>query len=220
MVTRQGKRAYRSTLRGRHAEQTRESILTAARTLLREHGYEGMTVRAVAQSAGVAEQTVFAAVGPKTAIVAELIASVAASVDSQDLITALTATSDPAARLALVARLTRRIYDTLRDELALFDGAAVLSPELAEAHHERGQERRNRQSWLVDELATAGALPTRLTRRHALDVLWALTGSALYTMLVVEQGWPSDRYEAWLTEQLTFALLADDGTQQGCNPSP
>ena len=46
------KRAYQSPTRQRQADETRTRIAAAARKLLEEHGYAGMTMEAVAQKAG------------------------------------------------------------------------------------------------------------------------------------------------------------------------
>jgi len=54
-----------------------------------------------------------------------------------------------------------------------------------------------RVGWLRSGLDAAGAR----------DVLWALTGSELYRMLVVERGWSSDRYQWCLADTLIAGLL-------------
>ncbi len=66
------KRAYNSSRRKEQALQTRRQIVEAARNLFFERGYAGATIDAIAQSAGVATETVYAAFGSKRAILSRL----------------------------------------------------------------------------------------------------------------------------------------------------
>src|SRR5580693_6965427 len=67
------KRVYDSPARQRQADETRRRIADAARKLLEEIGYAGMTIPAVAKAAGVAVPTVYAIFGSKKGIVSELL---------------------------------------------------------------------------------------------------------------------------------------------------
>jgi len=65
------KRAYNSSRRKEQALQTRRQIVEAARSLFIARGYAGATIEAIAQEAGVAPETVYAAFGNKRAILAK-----------------------------------------------------------------------------------------------------------------------------------------------------
>jgi AcrR family transcriptional regulator len=67
------KRPYQSPTRQRQADETRSRIAAAARKLLEEHGYAGMTMEAVAQEAGVAVATVYSVFGSKTRVLSEIL---------------------------------------------------------------------------------------------------------------------------------------------------
>ena len=56
---------YRSGLRTEQARATRRAVVEAAHHLLVERGYQGTTIDAVAERAGVSRKTVFTAVGGK-----------------------------------------------------------------------------------------------------------------------------------------------------------
>ena len=60
---------------------------------------------------------------------------------------------------------------------------------------------------MIDYLAQAGRLRPGVDAARAREILWALTGRELYTMLVVERDWGPDRYEEWLADLLVSALL-------------
>jgi AcrR family transcriptional regulator len=59
------RRAYHSPLRAGQAQQTRRRVLESARRLFVEHGYNGTTVAAVADHAGVSPDTIYLSVGGK-----------------------------------------------------------------------------------------------------------------------------------------------------------
>src|SRR3954453_11154070 len=59
------KRQYSSTLRARHASDTKAQVLAAAAELFQESGWSGTTVAAIAKRAGVAVETVYSGFGSK-----------------------------------------------------------------------------------------------------------------------------------------------------------
>jgi hypothetical protein len=48
---------------------------------------------------------------------------------------------------------------------------------------------------------------TRNRRSSVRDVLWTYTAIELYELLVVERGWPLDRYADWIAQAITAALV-------------
>jgi AcrR family transcriptional regulator len=69
----ESKRPYRSPMRQRQAQETRQRILGAARELLTTQGYVGMTMEAIGEAAEVSPKTVAAVVGYKREILAEIV---------------------------------------------------------------------------------------------------------------------------------------------------
>jgi hypothetical protein len=51
-------------------------------------------------------------------------------------------------------------------------------------------------------------LRPRLRERDAGDIIHALLSPEMYRLLVVDRGWPPERYETWLTGTLVDQLLA------------
>ena len=62
---RPARRQYSSSLRARHAADTKAQVLTAAAELFQESGWSGTTVSAIAKRAGVAVETVYSGFGSK-----------------------------------------------------------------------------------------------------------------------------------------------------------
>jgi AcrR family transcriptional regulator len=202
------KRPYHSRVRQRQAEETRQRILEAARSLFESHGYAVTTLEAIAEIAEVSPKTIAAVFGSKHALLAEVINPDAFSAPVQQLIEELRATEDPSRRLSLVARLTRQAYEPLASSLELLRTASAVAPELADLAQQVEVRRRQNQARLTVSLCDQGMLTPFLSFEEATDVLWALTSYDLYRMLVVEQSWEPERYETWLAQLLIEHLLA------------
>lgn len=201
------KRVYRSRARQRQAEETRRRILAATRELFASRGYAGTTVEAIAELADVSPKTITAVFGSKRTLLAELINPDAFSSQVQQLIVDLRQAPEPAQRLALVAQITRQAYEPLVSELEFLRTAGAVAPELAELARQIEERRRQNQTRLIAYLQELDKLRRGLSFEEAADVLWALTSYSLYRMLVVDQGWEPERYEAWLGQALIEQLL-------------
>ena len=201
------KRPYHSHVRQRQAEETRQCILAAARSLFESHGYAATTLEAIAEIALVSPKTIAAVFGSKRTLLAEVINPDAFSTPVQQLIEELRATEDPSRRLSLVAQITRQAYEPLVSELELLRTAGAVAPELADLAQQVEARRRQNQTRLITSLHEQGLLRPGLPFEEVADVLWALTSYDLYRMLVVEQGWEPVRFETWLAQILIQNLL-------------
>lgn len=205
-----GRRAYKSPVRQRQATETRRRIVEATRQLLETEGYAGMTIEAVAGQAEVSVQTVYAVFGSKTGILAELLNQATFGADYEDTVRQTLEERDPETRLRGAARIARQIHDAQRAGFDLLRGAGVVAPELARLEQERERIRYEREEQMVASLRGAKRLRQELSYRAARDILWTLTGSEVYRMLVRERGWSSQRYQDWLADTLVRSLLSPD----------
>jgi AcrR family transcriptional regulator len=201
------RRPYHSPARQRQAEQTRARILDAARELFRSAGYAATTMDAVASAAGVSAKTVEAAFGSKRGMLAALVDPLATAGPPRDLVDRLRAADGGPARLRLVAELSRRAYEASLPEFELMRDAAAIAPEIAAAARQVDSRRRAHQVRLVGYLRDGGSLREDLAPDEATDIIWTLTGYDVYRALVVERGWPADRYQAWLASTLAASVL-------------
>jgi AcrR family transcriptional regulator len=196
------KRGYRSRLRAERAADTRERIITAARELFASHGFEAATVAAIAESAGVAEPTVYATFGSKRAIMAALLARTELDAQAPAWFEKISNEPDPATKLDLFAAWSRTIFTTSQDlAVAVHRGAAF-----AELREEAEHHRRQAIDDLIATLDAAGALRHDLPVKQAADRAWILTGPELY-LLATTCGWTPSRYQRWLAELLRDQLL-------------
>ena len=205
------KRPYHSRVRQRQAEETRQRMLKAARSLFESQGYAATTLEAIAELAEVSPKTLGAVFGSKRALLAEVINPEAFSTHVRQLIEELRATADPSRRLSLVAQITRQAYEPMASSLELLRTAGAVAPELADVARQIEARRRQNQARLIASLSEQGALRPGLSFEEATDVLWALTSYDLYRMLVVERGWKPARYETWLAQLLIQHLLQPGG---------
>jgi AcrR family transcriptional regulator len=201
------RRAYKSLTRQRQAHETRQRIVEATRQLLETEGYAGMTIEAVARQAEVSVQTVYAVFGSKTGILAELLNQTTFGADYEDTVRQTLEEKDPETRLRGAARIARQIHDARRAGFDLLRGAGVVAPELAQLEQERERIRYEREEAMIASLRDARRLRPGLSYRAARDILWMLTGSDVYRMLVRERGWSSLKYQDWLAETLVRSLL-------------
>jgi AcrR family transcriptional regulator len=201
------KRAYHSRVRQRQAEETRRRILEAARSLFESRGYAATTLDAIAELAEVSPKTLGAVFGSKRALLAEVINPDAFSTPVQQLIEEVRTTEDPSRRLLFVAQITRQAYESRTRSLELLRTAGAVASELADLAQQVEARRRQNQARLVVSLREQKVLTPFLSLEEATDVLWTLTSYDLYRMLVVEQRWEPERYQAWLAQLLGQQLL-------------
>jgi AcrR family transcriptional regulator len=203
------RRPYHSPVRKQQAEQTRERILAAAREKFRSAGYAASTLEAIAVGAQVSTKTVEAAYGSKRGILSALVDPLASAGPPRELVEKIRGTDDPAGRVRLVAELSRRVYQDWTPEFELLRGAVAVAPAIAAVARQIEGRRRNNQSRLVAYLAERGALRAGLAPEEAIAIIWALSSYDMYRSLVAEQGWPPERYQAWLSDILIASVLAD-----------
>ncbi|QHS53046.1 TetR/AcrR family transcriptional regulator [Edaphobacter sp. 12200R-103] len=201
------RRAYESPTRQRQADETRRKIASAARQLLVDAGYAGMTIPAVARAAGVAVPTVYAIFGSKKGIVAELLDEARFGDGYQALIGEVRKVTDPIAMLDFPPRFARQIYEAEIPVEDLLRGAGMVAPELAAVEDERNCQRYDSQLMVIEALEQGKLLRPGLDRDAARAVLWSLTSREIFRMLVRERGWTPAAYEAWLAEALRRELL-------------
>jgi len=207
------KRLYRSPRREAQAERTRQTILDAARRLFVAQGYGGTTMETIAQGAGVAVQTVYAAFGSKRHMLIALLDRMAAEADLPRLEHELTAAGgDTSRQLRELLAFTGRFYASGRDLIDLARTVSGAEPDLA-LMWRTGEDRRYRaHAVLIDQWVRAGHLSAAVAR-SAHDLLWALTGPDVFRLLCIERRWSQKRRieeVAHLLESVLAVKSSDD----------
>lgn len=207
------KRRYNSSRRKLQAQATRRQIVEAARLLFTERGYTGTTIDAIAQQAGVATETVYAAFGSKRAILARLFS--VSLVGDEDLTPLL---ERPGPQTVFRERDQRRqIFMFAQDISTIMARVAVLfevartaastEPEIAELLKHLLKERLSAMQVFVERISTNGPFRDGLTSSQAAETVWVISSAEVFRLLTVDRGWSGEQYAAWLGETLARLLL-------------
>jgi AcrR family transcriptional regulator len=213
MTKRVKPRSYHAPRRQEQARRTRRAILDAAGGLFVERGYAATTMSAVAEAAGVALDTVYAAVGPKPVLFRLLVETAISGSEEpvpaleRDYVRAIRAEPDPARKLALYAQAVGRIQQRLAPLVQVLQQAAAGDAELRALWQAIADRRAANMRLFAAELAATGGLRPGLSVEEAADVLWSTNSPELYLLLVGQRGWDPDRYQQWLADAWQRLLL-------------
>jgi hypothetical protein len=87
------------------------------------------------------------------------------------------------------------------------DAARRQDADLEEAWQDRMERRRSLYGRTVRRLEAEGALAAGLSRKDAVDLIWALLGPRVHEDLVSGRGWSARRYGTRMRTVLRSALL-------------
>lgn len=207
------KRSYDSSARRKAALATRQLILDSARNVFLEKGYAAATMPAIAQAAGTAMDTVYAAVGKKASLFRLLIEIAISGSDrsvpaeERDYVRAIRAEADAARKLQLYAGALRVIQPRLAPLFRVLQGAAPLDPELDALWQGISQRRAKNMRLLAKDLAATGRLRPGLSVARAADIIWSMNSPEFYLLLVEQRGWSPKEFESWLANAWIRLLL-------------
>ena len=202
------KRRYKSLVRERQADDTRQRIVEVARRLLRSEGYDGMTIEGIARQAEVSAQTVYATFKSKTGILIALLNQSMFGLEYDEVVHEALNANDPETRLRLAANVARQLRSAQSAAFDLMRGAGVVAPQLAKLAQQRERLRYEKEESMISFLRNAAALRPGLSHKTARDIFWMLTGGDVYRMLVRERGWSPQKYQNWLADTLVHSLLS------------
>lgn len=197
-------RRYRSTLRTHQAANTRHAVTTAAQRLFEQRGFGATTIAAIANEAGVSQQTVYAAFGNKGALLRAIVQQMEESAEAAKWRERIAETSDPKQLLGAFAHWSRAFFEASSPSFSIAHEAAA---ELAELAAQGDRHRRAALQSIIGRLDAQQALRADLSTQQAVDRAWLLTGVQTYLMATQGCGWAPAEYADWLAETLTTQLL-------------
>ena len=195
----------------------RSAVVEAARTLFLERGYGATTIEAISAVSDVPPATVYRLFSSKRGILKALLdVSIvgddeAAPLADRPHVRSLFADPDPTSQLAGLVGITAQVNSRTGPIYRILVSAASSDPDAAGLLDELTRQRHEGQSRIARSLARAGALRPKLRERDAADIIHALMSPEVYGLLVIDRGWPSERYERWLTAILIDQLLVPAG---------
>jgi TetR/AcrR family transcriptional regulator, regulator of autoinduction and epiphytic fitness len=198
--------------RAERAQHTRRRMLDSARELFISDGYAATTMERIADTAGVAVQTLYYTFRTKGQLLCEVVETTAAG-DGETVPVA----QRPWVRDMLTARSGPRMLALAVEHGAdIFVRAAPLWPVVTAAtadpyveHYWRrvAADRRAGQARMVARLAELGVLRPGLEPDRATDLVVVLFGHDVFRSLVTQAGWSVPEYKAWLLTTLAQQLL-------------
>ncbi|MBG0819628.1 TetR/AcrR family transcriptional regulator [Planomonospora sp. ID91781] len=198
------------------ARSTRARITAAAIDLFTTAGYTTTSIAAIADKAGVSEQTVYYAFGTKRAILTTAL-DLAIAGDDEPIPTLerpwvrdALADPDPLRQLRRQVVGAGDIYLRAAPLLDVVRSAATADPDLAEVWAVNLRQRLTVQRVFADALARKAALRDGLTAEAAADIALALLSPETYNLLVNDRGWTHQRWHDWAADALARLLAAPD----------
>jgi AcrR family transcriptional regulator len=191
----------------------RAAVVDAARALFLERGYGATTIEAISTLSDVPAATVYRLFSSKRGILKALLdISIAGDDEAVPMadrpsVRSLLADPDPRSKVAGFVGLAAQVNSRTAAIYRILVSAAASDPDAAALLDELTGQRQEGQGRIARSLARAGALRPDLRERDAGDIIHALMSPEVYGLLVVDRGWPTDRYERWLTETLVDQLL-------------
>jgi len=205
-------RTYSSPVRQEQAERTRERIVEAAADLFVAEGYARATIRAIAERAGVAADTVYAVFGNKARVLTAVIDSRLApageaNVTDRPESLAVRDAPDQREQIRLFAREIASILGRVRPVYEILRTASSAEPAMAKVHAEMDGYRLQNMRRFVSWIAANG--PLRVDDERASEIVWLLASPDVAGMLLNGLGWSTDQYIDWLEDMLIRSLLSD-----------
>ncbi|HEY5628359.1 MAG TPA: helix-turn-helix domain-containing protein [Candidatus Limnocylindrales bacterium] len=223
MASPSGHRAYDSRARRERAAATRRAILDAAEDEFGRSGYVATSIVAIARSAGVAPETVYASFRNKRGVLEALVGRAIAGDDEpvalleRPWVASLAAEPDRDRRIGILARegaaiLARRAgIDEMVAQAAGADAAAAELLETGRRERWAGQRR-------LLELVLgprSGARDPDLDLDRAADGLFAIGSPEVYRLLVAGRGWTHNEFEAWYASAIRSLVIGGSGLPRG-----
>ncbi len=192
------------TVRAERAGLTRQAIKEAARRCFHSSGYAATTLREIADEAGVAVQTVYAAFGSKANILRALRLDVIGDEEADAAWAQALGAPDSQAAIDAFARSIRLRWEHGADVVAINREAARADVQVRAEVEVADLVRRTGIAEVAAALVAGDAELGPVTLVAA--QLEALTVTTVYEVLTAGHGWAPELYERWLAGVLADAL--------------
>jgi AcrR family transcriptional regulator len=201
-------RPYRLGKRQADVEETRERIVAAATELFGQSGFYNVSLDDVARAAGVARATVYYQFESKSGLLDAVVASIIQRVGVD---AARRAREHPDAALAVRLYVREVVLFWSRDDTLVrnLHGLAGVDADAGRVIEQYDGTRKDVLAWLVKRLDDQGKLRKGVSQKHAVDLLWMLTGFRSFDQLYSRSGMSARATAALLSDLATRMLLTD-----------
>jgi AcrR family transcriptional regulator len=181
--------------------------------LFERDGFRSTTIAAVAEHAGASAESIYKGFGTKAALAKAVFDLVIAGDDEpvpvwrRSEADAIRAEPDIRRKIMLYSRgLAARQQRSAKVQILIRDGGHT-DQTLTVLWQRLLAERLTGMTMLGRHLIESGQLREGIELDEVRDVLWTYTAVELYELLVVERGWPLDRYADWIGQAIAAALM-------------
>jgi AcrR family transcriptional regulator len=207
------KRSYDASGRREQARARRRAVVVAAKSLFERDGFRPTTIAAVAERAGVSAESIYKGFGTKAALAKAVFDFVIAGDDAPVPVSqrseadAIRAEPDVRRKVMMYSRgLAARQQRSAKVQILIRDGRHT-DETLAAVWQQLLTERLNGMTLLGRHVLETGQLRDGIELSEVRDVLWTYTAVELYELLVLERGWPVERYAQWIGHAIVAALV-------------
>ena len=199
--------------RSDRARATRRRIIESATRLFATDGYAFTTMEQIAAESAVAVQTVYYTFGTKGQLLCEAIEFVGAGghdplpVPQRPWMIEAMTTESPHKALALGVEHGVDIYERAAPLWPAVNAAAVAEPAVEKYWGGVTAARRAGMGRLIGHIAELEGIRKGLDVETATDVIFVLNGHGTFQGLVIEAGWTTPTFKAWLYSTLVEQLL-------------
>jgi AcrR family transcriptional regulator len=208
----QVKRSYDASGRRAQARARRLAVVLAARDLFERDGFRRTTIAAIAAHAGVSAESVYKGFGTKAALAKAVFDYVIAGDDEpvpvaeRPAMQAMRDQPDVRRKIAMfVDGLAQRQARSAEVQILIRDGRHV-DDSLVPIWAKLNDEGLVGMTMLGRHLLDSGQLRDDIDLDEIRDVLWTYLAIDHYERLVLNQGWPLERYTHWLSRAITNAI--------------
>jgi len=173
--------------------RTRAALLAATRVILEEQGFEGLTMGAVAEQAGVTRRAVYLHFSSRAELVGALFDFLAEAEGLADSLERVWRQPDALSSLDAWARHLASYHVRLLPVTRAIERVRHVDADAAAHHAHVVRAQRANCRRLVRLLERDGQLSPEWTPSAATDMLWALISSDIVEGLLTERAWSPDR---------------------------
>lgn len=178
--------------RNQRSQDTRAAILDAAWRLLEDHGGQGLTMSAIAESAGVSRAGLYLHFSSRGALFADLFDHIDERLDLRSSFRPVIEAPDAVHALGAWAAHTASYHSRLLPVARALERARHEDPDARKLWNRAMDAWYTACTSLAHALTDEGRLAEPWTPASAADLLWALMSVELVDDLVNERGWDVD----------------------------
>ncbi len=194
-------------LRDTLAAATRTQIVDAATALFSELGYVGTSIGAIATRAGVAVQTIYNAIGNKTAVLSAVLDAAVSGPNAPTPVPEFMAERTRAAQnaaefLDILADWLLEANERVASIHWIIQQSVAVDEDAAAFERKRAQQRLRNYGLAAAGLRERGGLRNGMTDDQAAATIWSIGHPTAYRALVIDAGWSAQAYRDWLRAAL------------------